>query len=55
MRKQITFEGDTADNRAIEWVGKLAYCFNIKYLRIKEVKQPIGYRDKRVCLEVRYE
>jgi len=55
MKLQKTFEGNRADNNAIDWLNDLARCFNIKKATIKEVKQPHNWRGKRVRLEVRFD
>ena len=55
MKKQKTFEGNMADNLAIEWLQKLAYCFNIKSVRLTELKQPCDWRGKKIRLVVKYD
>ncbi|KKL66716.1 hypothetical protein LCGC14_2142170 [marine sediment metagenome] len=55
MKKQITFEGTSAQRVAIEWLLNLAKCFDIKKVIITKLKQPYYWKGDKIRVVVRYD
>jgi len=54
LKKQITFNGERADDLAIEWLKNLSYCFDIRFIKMKEIKQKYSWQ-KKVRVVIRYD
>lgn len=57
MNKQRTWIGDNCDNRAIEWLDHLAYCFHIRKVTMRKyiVKKSKYVKEERCQIIVKFD
>ena len=52
--KQTTIEGMNALDKVLEWIKNLKYCFEVKSVKIIQLKQPFDWDHDKYRVTVKY-